>query len=96
MRSLKIRFKDFENAKALHAYLRDGLGFPDYYGCNLDALYDVLSTWFTDLRIHTEAGGTAFEDGFYTVFKDVAAANRHFSWREVKAGGSRRKRTRQH
>ena len=35
MQSIKIRFKDFENAKALHAYIRDGLGFPDYYGCNL-------------------------------------------------------------
>ena len=96
MRSLKIRFKDFENAKALHVYLRDSLGFPDYYGCNLDALHDVLSTWFSELRILTEAGGTAFEDGFYAVFKDLADTNRHFSWREVKAGGSRRKRTRKH
>ena len=96
MQSIKIRFKEFENAKALHAYIRDGLGFPDYYGCNLDALYDVLSTWFTELRIYTESGGTSFEEGFYEVFKDVAAGNRHFSWREVKTGVSRRKRTRKH
>ena len=96
MQSIKIRFADFENAKALHIHLRDSLGFPDYYGCNLDALYDVLSTWFSELRIYTEAGGTAFEDGFYAVFKDLASTNRHFSWREVKTGGSRRKRTRKH
>ena len=96
MHSIKIKFSDFENAKALHEYLRDGLGFPDYYGCNLDALYDVLSTWFTELRIYTEAGGTSFEAGFYQVFRDVASENRHFSTREVKAGGSRRKRRRNH
>lgn len=27
---------------AAHAHLRWALGFPPYYGCNLDALYDCL------------------------------------------------------
>lgn len=31
---------------ALHAALAEGLGFPAWYGRNLDALYDVL----TDIR----------------------------------------------
>ncbi len=26
----------------VHALLKGALNFPDYYGCNLDALYDVL------------------------------------------------------
>ncbi len=26
-----------------HAYLKEELGFPDYYGRNLDALYDCLT-----------------------------------------------------
>ena len=27
----------------LHAYLKEQCGFPEYYGNNLDALYDVLT-----------------------------------------------------
>lgn len=27
---------------AAHAYLKEKLGLPDYYGANLDALYDCL------------------------------------------------------
>ena len=96
MRSIKIRFNDFENPKALHGYLRDTLGFEDYYGMNLDALYDVLSMWPEELKILTESGGTAFEEGFYTVFRDVSEMNRRITVHEVKAGGSRRKRRRQH
>ena len=80
----------------LYGEIRNKLQWQDWYGENLDALYDVLSTWFTELRIYTESGGTSFEEGFYEVFKDVAAGNRHFSWREVKTSVSRRKRTRKH
>ena len=96
MRSIKIKFSDFENAKALHGYLRDVLGFEDYYGMNLDALYDMLSMWPEELKILTEAGETTFEEGFYAVFRDAAAQNRRINLREVKAGGSRRKRMRKH
>ncbi len=28
---------------AAHAHLRERLGFPDWYGCNLDALHDLLT-----------------------------------------------------
>lgn len=31
-----------EREKA-HGYLKEKLNFPDYYGCNLDALYDCLT-----------------------------------------------------
>ncbi len=31
--------------EAAHAYLKRRLHFPDYYGANLDALYDLLTTW---------------------------------------------------
>lgn len=29
--------------EAAHRYLKEQLGFPDYYGMNLDALYDLLT-----------------------------------------------------
>lgn len=36
--------------EAAHAYLKKKLSFPDYYGGNLDALYDCL----TDVSAQTE------------------------------------------
>lgn len=39
-----------ENRKEAHAYLKEKLNFPDYYGNNLDALYDCL-TDLTDTEV---------------------------------------------
>ena len=32
----------FKGRTRAHAYLKEALGLPDYYGKNLDALYDCL------------------------------------------------------
>ncbi|MBQ6817938.1 MAG: barstar family protein [Bacilli bacterium] len=45
----QLDFKMIENKGELHQYLKEKLGFPDYYGNNLDALYDEL----TDLEDNT-------------------------------------------
>lgn len=37
--------RDFENIEVLHDVLKDKLDFPDYYGRNLDALWDCLTGW---------------------------------------------------
>lgn len=42
--------KMLENKEMLHDILADALGFPDWYGRNLDALYDCL----TDIHEETE------------------------------------------
>lgn len=34
-----------------HAHLQEKLGFPDYYGANLDALYDCLTEIGDDTTI---------------------------------------------
>ena len=34
--------KEFKGKKKAHTYLKKKLNFPDYYGKNLDALYDCL------------------------------------------------------
>ncbi len=47
-------FLDFRAAKTigqLHDILASALGFPDYYGKNLDALYDMLTDLGTDTCI---------------------------------------------
>ncbi|MBM7562925.1 barstar family protein [Fusibacter tunisiensis] len=35
----------------LHLQIKNKMGFPDHYGQNLDALYDVLSTWDIPVEI---------------------------------------------
>ena len=44
MKSIVLSLASFENRKAIHQYLSEELGFPEYYGMNLDALHDVLTT----------------------------------------------------
>ncbi|WP_298498911.1 barstar family protein [uncultured Methanobrevibacter sp.] len=55
-----------------HDYLMDALDFPDYYGKNLDALYDCLCEM--DLEIEIVNAGLVDKDIIDT-FKDAAAEN---------------------
>ena len=43
MKKIRIDLEAFEDKRAFHRWLRDACDFPEYYGCNLDALYDCLS-----------------------------------------------------
>ncbi|ARV99535.1 MULTISPECIES: barstar family protein [Bacillus] len=45
MRKIMIDGRDFENIEVLHDVLKDKLDFPNYYGRNLDALWDCLTGW---------------------------------------------------
>lgn len=40
---VKLDFDGITDKKHLHQYLREELSLPDYYGSNLDALYDCLT-----------------------------------------------------
>lgn len=42
-RKLIINSGDFATEEAIHTYIKDKLGFPEYYGKNLSALYDCLT-----------------------------------------------------
>ena len=62
---------------AAHRYLKEALGLPEYYGCNLDALYDCLteldetSIRFVNLE---EAAGTYFVN-LLSLFQEAQAEN---------------------
>ena len=43
MKTVTIRGIDFTCPEELHDYLASELSFPEYYGRNLDALYDILT-----------------------------------------------------
>ena len=44
MQDIRLDITPFEEKISLHRYLKENLGFPFYYGANLDALFDELSS----------------------------------------------------
>ncbi len=44
MKEITLDITPFEEKISLHRYLKEQLDFPFYYGANLDALYDELSS----------------------------------------------------
>ena len=46
--------RNITDKQTLHAYLKEQCKFPDYYGNNLDALYDVLTERSEPLDIKVE------------------------------------------
>lgn len=65
--------------KQAHQYLKETLGFPAYYGNNLDALHDCLTDRF-DLKIfikNTEAAGPYFLKVYPVLLEDGNASIIH-------------------
>ena len=64
----------------LHRVLARELSFPEWYGHNLDALYDLLTANRRDTHLvfrNWNPGVPAFK-GLKDVLEDVEAANPHF------------------
>ena len=51
MKDIQLDIICFEEKTSLHRYLKEALDFPFYYGANLDALYDELSSTTEQLAI---------------------------------------------
>ncbi|ASS64962.1 MULTISPECIES: barstar family protein [unclassified Paenibacillus] len=69
--------------EAFHDALSRGLHFPDYYGRNLDALYDCLTDYsgsplnihWTSIEDSLKLLGERTTSALLSVFKDAAAQN---------------------
>ena len=42
MKEIVLDFEGIQSVRDLHAYFKKAFCLPDYYGCNLDALWDCL------------------------------------------------------
>lgn len=62
MQEVVIRGSEFESKKDFHDYMKKEMNFPDYYGSNLSALYDVLTDLCDDTRIVLELCETEDEE----------------------------------
>lgn len=51
MKRIRLNGAKMADREAAHAYLKRKLDLPDYYGNNLDALWDCLSTDFSPKKI---------------------------------------------
>lgn len=47
----KVDFSNIEDYREIHQILKESLDFPDYYGGNLDALFDCLTDMLGDISI---------------------------------------------
>ena len=62
---------------AAHEYLKVRLSFPDYYGKNLDALYDCLTDMDeTEIEfVNLDAGAESYFARVLSVFREAAEHN---------------------
>lgn len=51
MKEITLDFKEFMSMKEAHAYIAGKLDLPDYYGANLDALFECLTDISEDVKI---------------------------------------------
>ena len=52
MRNITLDLTQLEEKISLHSYLKEALAFPFYYGANLDALHDELTSETAATHIH--------------------------------------------
>ena len=79
MKSIIINCENLYQRKQAHEYLAQMLDFPDYYGKNLDALFDCL-TELGDCTIVLEGEAAIRQSDSYgvrvlEVFKEAAQTN---------------------
>ena len=76
--------RNMKDKQTLHAYLKEQCKFPEYYGNNLDALYDMLTDREEPLEIKLEHADELKEilcgygEAFIETLEDAAAASKNF------------------
>ena len=81
MRKITLDIEKMRSLPMLHKYLHTALALPEYYGANLDALYDCLTEMSepTELVVPKKVADEAYlgwyGQQFLQMLQDAAAAN---------------------
>ena len=74
-----------EDPEQLHDALQAALPLPEYYGRNLDALYDILTEWREDFTLRIDSCDQMLSAlelygvRFLRMLNDAANENEHFT-----------------
>lgn len=88
MNKLHLNAENAASRSMLHTTLAEALSFPDWYGRNLDALYDCLTDISEDTELTMEEGELAFclgeryVDQLHRLLQNAAAENPHILFSE--------------
>lgn len=80
---------NIKDKASLHVLLKQQCKFPEYYGNNLDALYDVLTDRTEPLEIILEHGEELKEllcgygEAFIETLEDAAASSALFTFKRI-------------
>ncbi len=85
MKKIRLDLTNIAGREAFQIYLRHEMGFPDWYGCNLDALFDMLTEIGTQthVSIAPPRAGTdlaQYMEKVQRVLRDAAEENPNFTW----------------
>ncbi len=80
MKKYVIDCGEAASPRDLHRAISREMAFPDWYGNNLDALYDILTSLAddTELTLLHVSGLGSFAVGFCHTLQDAAEDNPHF------------------
>ena len=81
MEIIRLESKEMTGRKASHDYMNKKLHLPEYYGNNLDALWDCMTTDYSGKiiilhdpqMVHNQLGD--YGDSLVSLLKEVAATN---------------------
>lgn len=63
-----------------HVYLMEALNFPDYYGKNLDALYDCLCEIYGEIEL---INASEVDKDILDTFEDAASENDYLKFKII-------------
>ncbi len=72
MKTITLRLEKLTEKTAAHEYLKELFGFPEYYGSNLDALYDCLTELSEKPTVVVEGHAEGYAERVLRVLRETS------------------------